>query len=212
VNDSGNPAKLRSGAPGRRAAGEYFNPSKNYALRRRPPSGETYWLFGVLELPELPVELPLELPEPMLPLLEPAPLVLGEVGELGDVVELLPPLAAPEPDLLKCASHSERDTWPSLFVSTEEKLGVEELLLEPDIPLLLEPLVLEPPEAALPDDLEVSDEPDELLPDAAGEDDELPPDAAGEDEDEELCATATLDSANNAAAVAALRTLSFNMR
>ena len=67
-------------------------------------------LFGVLELPELPVELPLELPEPMLPLLEPAPLVLGEVGELGDVVELLPPLAAPEPDLLKCASHSERDT------------------------------------------------------------------------------------------------------
>jgi hypothetical protein len=115
VNDSGNPAKLRSGAPGRRAAGEYFNPSKNYALRRRPPSDETYWLFGVLELPELPVELPLELPEPMLPLLEPAPLEpLGEVVELGDVlgdvVELLPPLAAPEPDLLKCASHSERDT------------------------------------------------------------------------------------------------------
>ena len=88
---------------------------------------------------------------------------------------------------------------------------MEELLLEPDIPPL-EPLVLEPPEAALPDDLEVSDEPDELLPDAAGEDDELPPDAAGEDGDEELCATATLDSANNAAAVAALRTLSFNMR
>jgi hypothetical protein len=111
VNDSGNPAKLRSGAPGRRAGGEYFNPSKNYALRRRPPSDETYWLFGVLELPELPVELPLELPEPMLPLLEPAPLEpLGEVVELGDVVELLPPLAAPEPDLLKCASHSERDT------------------------------------------------------------------------------------------------------
>lgn len=65
-------------------------------------------------------ELPLELPEPMLPLLEPEPLVLGEVGEvgeLGDVVELgddvlglLPPLAAPEPDLLKCASHSARDT------------------------------------------------------------------------------------------------------
>jgi hypothetical protein len=108
-------------------------------------------------------------------------------------------------------------------VSTEEKVGVEELLLEPDIP------PLEPPEAALPDDFEVSDEPDELLPeaagedddpdepdellpDAAGEDDELPPDAAGEDGDEELCATATLDSANNAAAVAALRTLSFNMR
>jgi hypothetical protein len=188
-------------------------------------------VLGVLELPEPPVELPLELPEPMLPLLEPAPLVLGEVGALGDVVELLPPLAAPlplapEPDLLKCASHSARDIWPSLFLSTEEKLGVE-VLLEPDAPL--EPLVPEPPEAALPDDLEVSDEPDELLPDAAGEDaepdepdellpeaagaDEEPlPDAAGVDEDEELCATATLDSANSAAAVAALRTLSFNMK
>jgi hypothetical protein len=185
-------------------------------------------VLGVLELPEPPVELPLELPEPMLPLLEPAPLVLGEVGALGDVVELLPPLAAPlplapEPDLLKCASHSARDIWPSLFLSTEEKLGVE-VLLEPDAPL-----VLEPPEAALPDDLEVSDEPDELLPDAAGEDaepdepdellpeaagaDEEPlPDAAGVDEDEELCATATLDSANSAAAVAALRILSFNMK
>jgi hypothetical protein len=149
-------------------------------------------------LPELPVELPLEL--------------LGEGVELGDVVELLPPLAAPEPDLLKCASHSERDTWPSLLVSTEEKLGLDELLLEPDVPPL-EPLLLEPPEAALPEDLDVSDDPDELLPDAAGEDeDELPPDAAGEDDDEELCATATLDSANSAAAVAALRTLSFNMR
>jgi hypothetical protein len=136
-------------------------------------------------LPELPVELPLE--------------PLGEVVELGDVVELLPPLAAPEPDLLKCASHSERDTWPSLLVSTEEKLGLDELLLEPDIPPL-EPLLLDPPEAALPD-LEVSDEPDEPLPDAAGE-----------DEDEELCATATLDSANSAAAMAALRTLSFNMK
>jgi hypothetical protein len=110
VNDSGNPAKLRSGAPGRRAAGEYFNPSKNYALRRRPPSGETYCVFGALGVLGV-LELPLELPEPMLPLLEPAPLVpLGEVVELGDVVELLPPLAAPEPDLLKCASHSERDT------------------------------------------------------------------------------------------------------
>lgn len=171
-------------------------------------------VLGVLELPELP----LELPEPMLPLLEPAPLVLGEGVELGDVLELLPPLAAPllplapELDLLKCASHSARDTWPSLFLSTDEKLGVEELLLEPDVPLA-EPLVLEPPEAALPDDLEVSEEPDEL-PDAAGEDedDEPLPDAAGEDEDEELCATATLDSANSAAAVAALRTLSFNMR
>lgn len=193
-------------------------------LRRRPPSGETYFVFEVLP------ELPLELPEPVLPPLDPLELgegvELGEVVELGDEVELLlPPLAAPEPDLLKCASHSERDTWPSLFLSTEEKLGSDELLLEPDMPPL-EPLLLEPPDAALPEDLEVSDEPDELLPDAAGEDEEpeepdeplpdaagedeeLLPDAAGADEDEELCATATLDSANSAAAVAALRTLSF---
>lgn len=177
-------------------------------------------VFAPPVLPLEPVELPLELPEPM-PLLEPEPLVLGEGLELGDGVELVPPLAAPEPlapepDLLKCASHSARDTWPSLLVSTEEKLGADELLLEPDVPL--EPLELEPPEAALPP---VDDEPDapvvlpevpELLPDAAGEDD----DEDGEAdlsllEDDELCATATLDSANSAAAVAALRTLSFNI-
>ena len=48
--------------------------------------------------PEL---LPLELPEPM-PLLP---------GEAGDVVLLpLAPVPALEPDLLKCASHSARDT------------------------------------------------------------------------------------------------------
>lgn len=110
-------------------------------------------------------------------------------------------------------------------MSTEEKLGADELLLEPDMP----PLVLEPPEAALPPVDEEPDEPvalpdePELLPDAAGEDEEpeLLPDAEGVDDDEdgdadlsllldeELCATATLDSANSAAAVAALRTLSF---
>jgi hypothetical protein len=165
----------------------------------------------VFELPA-PVE-PLELPEPMLPLLEPEPPVLlpGVVGEVGDVVELLLPVPALEPDLLKCASHSEREIWPSLFASTDEKLGLDELLLEPDMPLD-EPLLLEPPEAALPDE-DLSAEPDELLPDAAGEDDEEPllPDAEGVDDDE-LCATATLDSANSAAAVAALRTLSFSIR
>jgi hypothetical protein len=66
--------------------------------------------LGVVLLPEL---LPLELPEPMLPLLEPelgAGVVLGEVGEVVDELPEVPPLAAPEPDLLKWASHSERDT------------------------------------------------------------------------------------------------------
>ena len=196
---------MRVSRPRGRGAGEYFYPSKKRSCRAGVRlRDEAYWDFGVL--PELPLELPLELPEPMLPLL-PEPLVLGVVGEVGDVVELpLVPPAAPELDLLKCASHSARDTCPSLFVSTEEKLGADELLLEPDMPPL-EPLVLEPPEAALPP---VAEEPDE--PVALPDEPELLPDAAGEDEDEELCATATLDSANSAAAVAALRTLSFNMR
>ena len=137
----------------------------------------------VVEVPELPLELPEPmLPEPVPPLLEPE---LGAgVGVAGVVVvELLPevpPLAAPEPDLLKWASHSEREIWPSLLLSTAEKSGVE--LLEPELV---------------------------LLPDADGVED-------GEDEDlsllvldDELCARATLDSANRAAAVAALRIFSF---
>lgn len=163
---------------------------------------------------------PLELPEPM-----PLP---GDAGEAGDVVALpLAPEPALEPDLLKCASHSERETTPSLFVSTLEKLGADEL---PEVEL--------PPEAALPPDdvpddpLDMPDEPLELLPDAAGAEPleplpdaagaeplELPPAADGDDVDlsllvlldEELCASATLDSANSAAAVAALSTLRLNI-
>ena len=171
-------------------------------------------------------ELPLELPEPMLPELlpdEPEPdelPVLGEVVLLGEVVELLPlvpPLAAPELDLLKCASHSEREIWPSLLVSTDEKLGEEalELLLPPDRPPL-EPLL--PPEAALPDEPE---EPDDMLPEEPEEPDEPPLEADGVEEElpladvppelpeDELCATATLESANSAAAVAALKSFNF---
>jgi hypothetical protein len=156
----------------------------------------------VVELPEL---LPLELPEPMLPLLEPelgagVGVVLGEVGEVVDELPEVPPLAAPEPDLLKWASHSEREIWPSLLLSTAEKFGVE--LLEPELALPdrppLAPDAPDVPELVL------------LLPDAEGVDED------GEDEDlsllvldEELCAMATLDSANRAAAVAALRIFSF---
>jgi len=60
----------------------------------------------------LPVELPEPmLPEPMLPLLEPElGAVLGEVVEELPELPEVPPLAAPEPDLLKWASHSERET------------------------------------------------------------------------------------------------------
>ena len=151
--------------------------------------------------PELPLELPVlpELPDPMLPLLEPE---LGEVvGEAGEVVDELPevpPLAAPEPDLLKCASHSERETCPSLLVSTDEKFGVEVLdpaLALPDRP----PLEPEAPELV------------PLLPDADGVDEDGVDDLSLLVLDEELCATATLDSANSAAAVAALNTFSLSM-
>ena len=94
--------------------------------------------------------LPLELPEPDVLLPEPdvlLPEVLLGVLLLGALllgVLLLPPEEL-ELDLLKCLSHSARDTCPSLFVSTLEKLGVDALLeLLPD----------EPPEDMLPDEPE----------------------------------------------------------
>ncbi|HUG78092.1 MAG TPA: hypothetical protein VML57_11455 [Burkholderiales bacterium] len=80
----------------------------------------------VLPEPELvPV-----LPEPVLPApvvlsvlvlpLAPAP-VLGVLEVSAPPVVLLP--VAPVSDL-KCSSHSEREIWPSLFLSTSEKLGI----------------------------------------------------------------------------------------
>jgi hypothetical protein len=156
----------------------------------------------------------------MLPL-EPLPVlpvpVLGAVGA-GAVVELLEPLptvpevlpdvlpgvlplvppAAPELDL-KWASHSEREIVPSLLLSTDEKVGVEVLApaaLLPDMPL--EPLADEPLEPVEPeaDGVEVEGLVVELP---------LVP-------DEELCATATLEIASSAAAVAALRSLRLSIR
>lgn len=98
-------------------------------------------VLGVVVLGDVvlePVE-PLEEPLPMLP-----------VDEPDEPVEpLVPPELELEPDLLKCASHSEREIWPSLLVSTDEKLGVA-LLPE----LELGELVLdELPPAAPVDDL-----------------------------------------------------------
>jgi hypothetical protein len=75
-----------------------------------------------------------------------------------------------------------------LFASTAEKVGAEVLPLDD---------VLDPP-----------DMPDEPLPDAAGEDEDL---SLLVLLDEELCAMATLDKANSAAAVAALRTFRLNI-
>ena len=119
------------------------------------------------ELPELPIE-----PDEELPL---------ELGLLVLPLEL-------ESDLLKCLSHSAREIWPSLLVSTDEKLGCEALLaLLPD----------EPPAA-------LDDEPVDGL-EAAGED-ELPDDAF-----ESALSPAALardDRAKSAAAVVMVTVLS----
>jgi hypothetical protein len=183
-----------------------------------------------------------ELLEPVPELELPMPLLLGEVellpDELGD--ELLGELVLGElvlgellldvppleelllPDLLKAASHSCREIDPSLFLSTEENVGVE--LLE----------LLAPPEALGEDDEEDELGEDELGEAALGEDEELlgeddelleaPPEALPEDlllsvalGLEELllsllpvlCADATPASAKSAAAVAV--TTTFNI-
>jgi len=177
-------------------------------------------------LPEEPLE-PEPMPDPLLPELEPpmplpgclaAPLLLPlpDAPLLPEVLplELVPPLeAAPEPDLLKCASHSAREICPSLFVSTDEKFGVEEL----EAPALADPPVAlgedeldDPPEALLgeEDELEAPPEalPEDLLSVALGLE-LLEPDAPVlEPEEPELCAIAMLASAKSAAAVAVLTT------
>jgi len=195
---------------------------------------------------ELGEELGEELLEPMLPLLEPLlepvpelelPLLLGEgVLLLGELLLDVPPLEELLlPDLLKYASHSEREIEPSLFLSTDENDGVE-----------LDEL-LAPPEALGEDDEEDELGEDELGEAALGEDElllgedellEAPPEALPEDlllslalglellglaleepvalglelELEEplvLCAAATPASARSAAAVA--ETTTFNI-
>ena len=195
----------------------------------------------------LPDELGEELGEE---LLEPMPLLLGELellpDELGDELlgdELLGELLLGEllldvppleelllPDLLKYASHSEREMEPSLFLSTDANDGAEldELLAPPEAlgeddeeDELGED---ELGEAALGEDEELLGEDDELL---LGEDEllEAPPEALPEDllslalglellglELEEplvLCAAATPASAKSAAAVA--ETTTFNI-
>ena len=85
-------------------------------------------------------------------------------------------------------------------LSTAEKLGaalVALVLLPPDRP------PLELPAAAPPLEDDVPEEPDD-----AGDDEELSPLVLL---DEELCATATPDKANSAAAVAALRSFRFSI-
>jgi len=194
---------------------------------------------------ELGEELGEELLEPMLPLLEPLlepvpelelPLLLGEgVLLLGELLLDVPPLEELLlPDLLKYASHSEREIEPSLFLSTDENDGVElDELLAPPEALGEDDEEDELGEAALGEELLGED--DELL---LGEDEllEAPPEALPEDlllslalgvellgleleepaalglELEEplvLCAAATPASARSAAAVA--ETTTFNI-
>jgi hypothetical protein len=207
----------------------------------------------VLE-PDVPELLePLLVPEPELEL--PMPLLLGEDGLLGDGLllgelvlgelllgELLldvPPLEELEllPDLLKYASHTCREIDPSLFLSTDENVGVELLeLLAPPEALGEDDEEDELGEAALGEDEELLGEDEELL---LGEDEllEAPPEALPEDlllsvalgleelllpedllsvalglEDlllSVLCADATPASAKSAAAVAVTTTFNF---
>lgn len=114
-----------------------------------------------------------------------------DMPEEPDELPEVPPLAPlDDPDLLKYASHSVRDTWPSLFLSTLENVGAE--ALAPEAAELLGEL----------DELELGelDEP------------ELEPEAAGEDDDDDLSADAPLEdepaaialAANNAAMTATL--------
>ncbi len=65
------------------------------------------------------------------------PLAAGALElELGEAE--LPLELELEPDLLKYASHSEREIWPSLFLSTAEKVGWDALLGWDELPLVAE--------------------------------------------------------------------------
>ncbi|MGH8669793.1 MAG: hypothetical protein ACREUN_06185 [Burkholderiales bacterium] len=168
-------------------------------------------MLSELPLPELE-PMPLLLGVLVEPLDEPLLLGVLLLGELLDEPLLLgeleaPPLLEPLELDLKCASHSVREIWPSLLVSTVVKLGALEeapLLALPPLEELLgvDELLLGVDELPL---LELPLAPLELLPVALGED--LSLEAPVEDEPE-LCAMETLASAKSAAAVAVV--ISFN--
>ena len=171
------------------------------------------------------------LPDPLLDglLLEPEPLELGELGDMLPLLEddplldgllldglllLLEPEVPPPAELpplsFIAASHSVREIEPSLFLSTDENVGVEPLLTPLE---LLGEEELEVPPAELLGDEELGEEDEEL-----GEEElDAPPDALPEDlllsvalglaleplvPEEVLCAAATPASARRAAAVA----------
>jgi hypothetical protein len=110
-------------------------------------------------------------------------LELPAPAEPDEPDEPVAPLAPEELEPgLKCASHSEREMEPSLFLSTDENVGAAVLELAP------------------PDDM--PDEPLELEPEADGEDLPLLPYG--------VCAMAAPDSAKRAAAVALVTSFNIN--
>lgn len=148
-------------------------------------------------VPELELPLPVVLPELLaggVVALD-CPEVLPEAPlDEGEVVELLLPLAPPMllPCAPKCASHSERETWPSLFLSTSLKFGAEV-----EAPAAAEPLVVLDWLVVLP----LEDVLDSGLLDCA----EV---LGGVAEPLELCAKEAPDSASSAEAVAPTITFS----
>ena len=177
-----------------------------------------------LLLGELELLLPDELGDELLLLGEWVLLLPDELGDevlLGELLLDVPPLEELLPDLPKCASHSEREIEPSLFVSTDENDGVElDELLAPPEALGEDDEEDELGEAALGEDEELLGEDEELLGDELLL--EAPPDALPEDlllsvalglELEEpllvLCAAATPAIAKSAAAVAVTTTFNF---
>ena len=100
---------------------------------RRGPRAHYFWqsyLLGVVELPVLGVGLGDLVVEPDEPDVLPLPIEPDEPDEeLPLELGLLVLPLELESDLLKCLSHSAREIWPSLLVSTDEKLGCELLLM-----------------------------------------------------------------------------------
>ena len=193
---------------------------------------------------------PVELPVPVEPLLLPVlgELELGEVvllepPELLPMPDELPPIDEPldppaalpvelpvEPlllpdapldDLLKWASHSARETWPSLFLSTSEKLGCDRLDELELPPLAAEGEDDEDEDGELEeeegededDDGLLVDEPVELLP--LDDDGEVAEGVLEDDdgllEDDDDWATARDDSANITAAAVTPRVLGIHV-
>lgn len=174
---------------------------------RRAVHPDCYFVVLELELPLWPVLLPEPLTDGVVVVLD-WPEVLPEAAPLVDGVELeLLPLAPPMllPCAPKWASHSEREIWPSLFLSTSLKLGVAvEAPAAADPPVAPDWLVLEP--------LDDMPDCDEVLGvdcvEVLGVDCAEVLGVAAEPLELEVCAMEAPESASSAEAVAPTRTFS----